>query len=196
MSPEGIVVREVLIENIVCRDRGEEQYLHYISANSISPEVLTDASSKTLASVPPKYGSCVMLSAGLVAVLKVHYSVHAIAVLDDLTLDGVKVFECQGNLPIENKTSDFIEEEWSGHCWVEVGNVICDLSIFRTAYAIEHPSWIKQFIETNFGQGKGALLSPVEYLPKGIEFTPKFVLNDYQISGILGGLAHQQNNAT
>lgn len=189
-------VREELIEKLVCRDRGDEQYGVYRSESTITPEVLTDAIQKTLASVPPSFGSCVMISSALVTALQVYYSVSSIAVLGDLAIDGCTVFKCQGNLPFVNgQSNEFINEQWSGHCWVEIGSLICDLSIFRSAYAITRPSKLRDFIESNFGSGKGALISPVESLPDGMEFTPKFVLNDLQLSGILGGLEHQQKNA-
>lgn len=43
-----------------------------------------------------------------------------------------------------------------------------------------------------FGEGKGALFCTPETIPSpGMEFVPKFALNDTQIYGVLEGLSHQ-----
>ena len=72
-----------------------------------------------------------------------------------------------------------------------LAGVLCDLSIFRSAYATNTPSNLKTFISQQFGEGKGALMCPHDSLPVGMEFVPKFALNDDQILGILDGLSKQ-----
>lgn len=132
-----------------------------------------------------------MISAGFVAALKSYYSIPAIAVIGDLYINGTPVFKCKKNIPTPSRDNPTIREHWDGHCWVEVGGYICDLSLFRSAYALKGPSLLKNFIINNFGEGKGAILLPLNNLPQGMDFIPKYVLNESQISGILSGLAEQ-----
>ncbi|MGZ8916379.1 MAG: hypothetical protein ACXW1Z_25125 [Methylobacter sp.] len=117
----------------------------------------------------------------------------AIAVLGDLKICDSYIFKCEKNIPLENQKNEIISQNWDGHCWVEVDNIILDLSIFRTAYRINHPSLLKDYLTSKYGEGKGAFVSPVESLPQELEFVPKFVLNDSQISSVLAGLAAQHS---
>lgn len=80
-----------------------------------------------------------------------------------------------------------MEAKWDGHAWVMLAGVLCDLSIFRSAYATKTPSNLKTFISQQFGEGKGALMCPHDSLPAGMESVPRFALNDIQILGILDG---------
>ena len=185
-------MRNQLIEKLSHRDIGKKEYAMYSSYNSITTETLSGAVKKTLENVPPSFGSCVMVSAGLVSILKTDYSIPAIAVLGDLKIKNKTIFKCNNNIATENKTNEPIVQNWDGHCWVEVAGIICDLSIFRTAYRLNKPSILKDYILKNFGMGKGALVSTVEALPKDIEFAPKFILNNQQVSAVLAGLAAQQ----
>lgn len=181
-------MRENKLREIIYRDCGEEEYLKYSSAIGISVHDLSEAASRTLASIPPTFGSCVMVSAALAAALEVYYSIPAIVVAGDLKINGFDVFKCKNNIPMPTREERTTSETWDGHCWVETDGIICDLSIFRTAYAMEHPSRLKSFILSKYGEGKGALLSPLNDIPQGMEFTPKYVLNEARISGVLGGL--------
>lgn len=184
-------MRNKIIEEIVCRDRSLEEWEHYSSYQCPSPEVLKEPMQMMLASVQPAFGSCVMLSGAFVIALAVHYSIPAIAVVGDLKILGNTVFKCNGNVPIP-EGDEILNYSWDGHCWVEIGGVICDLSIFRSAYNTNRPSLLKQYITSQFGSGKGAVLSAPEDLPTGMEYVPKYVLNDKQLSAIINGLAYQQ----
>jgi hypothetical protein len=130
-----------------------------------------------------------MVSAGLVAALK-SQNVSAVVILGDLLVNGKYAFLCQGNLPGATYEGEFVNATWDGHAWVMIDSVICDLSIFRTAYALEHQSNLKAFM-AQFGEGKGALMCAPGSLPPGMEFIPKFALTDDQIYGVLEGLSHQ-----
>ena len=185
-------MREKLIEKIVCRDRSKEEFLRYSSYSCHSLDIFSEPVTGVLSSIRPSLGACVMMSAGLVSVLECHYSIPAIAVLGDLKIDGSYIFKCGGNVPKGNSEKKIIAQNWDGHCWVEVDSIILDLSIFRTAYKIKHPSLLKDYLISKFGTGRGAFVSPVESLPQELEFIPKFVLNDNQLREVLAGLSAQQ----
>jgi hypothetical protein len=188
-------VRDLIIKEIVYRDISREAYDEYSSFVLNSHTAVTEVIRDTLASIPPTFGSCVMMSAGLVAALRAHHSIPAIAVLGDLLIKDIPIFKCGGNLPMPRYNGEVIEASWDGHCWVEIGGIICDLSIFRSAYAIQSPSLLKTFILEQFGPGKGAFLSYPEGLPSGMEFVPKHALSDFQISCVLEGLSKRRRES-
>uniref|UniRef100_UPI001A9E5803 hypothetical protein n=1 Tax=Vreelandella lionensis TaxID=1144478 RepID=UPI001A9E5803 len=77
------------------------------------------------------------------------------------------------------------------HCWIEVNGYLGDLSIFRTAYPISGRSILKDYILDRFGPGRGALLSPVEDLPDGMQYIPQYVLKDAQVDMFTASLGYQ-----
>lgn len=178
------------LQEIITRDRGEEAYAEYEGFQIVDTNVIVQAARQTLDAIPPSFGSCVMVSAGFAAILD-SLGVPAVVVLGDLKVDGRFAFECRGNIPGATYDGEVVEATWDGHAWVMVDNVICDLSIFRSAYNTPKPSHLQTFINRHFGEGKGALLCPPGTLPQGMEFVPKYALTDDQICGILDGLSRQ-----
>ena len=176
--------------DIITRDRGAEVYAEYSEFQITDPDLVVDAVKKTLNSIPPSFGSCVMISVGFVAALK-SQGIPAVVLLGDLLIDDQFAFECRGNIPGATYEGEIVEATWDGHAWVMLAGVICDLSIFRSAYAIKKPSKLKTSVTKYFGEGKGAMMCPPEDLPTGMVFVPKFALNDDQIWGILDGLSRQ-----
>lgn len=172
----------------MCRDRSPEEWEYYSSHECPSPEFLREPMQKMLASIEPAFGSCVMLSGALVAALAAHYSIPAIAVIGDLSIQGHKIFKCNGNIPLPQNNDEILNTSWDGHCWVEIGGVICDLSIFRSAYNTRKPSILKNYISSHYGEGKGAILSPPELLLPDMEYEPKYVLTDKHLEAIINGL--------
>jgi hypothetical protein len=151
------------------------------------PRVLLETASEILKVAATPIGACAMLSAACVAVLRDRLNIPAIAVAGDLIVDGTFAFRCTGPLPAGTATVEF--QEWDGHCWIEVDNQICDLSIFRTAYALDDRSNLKRFVQTHFGEGRGAIVCHWNELSAGgMEYVPKYVLSDVQITGLLKGL--------
>jgi hypothetical protein len=64
--PKGSFVPSTLV-NIIIRDRGTEAYSDYAGFQITDPEVIVSAARQTLESIPPSFGSCVMVSAGFTA---------------------------------------------------------------------------------------------------------------------------------
>lgn len=180
----------VTLQEIITRDRGLDAYREYAQCEISDINVVAQAARQTLGMIQPSLGSCVMVSAGFVAILK-SVGIEAVVILGDLKIDGRFIFECRGNIPGASYDGEVVNATWDGHAWVVIGDLVCDLSIFRTAYALPHPSLLKSFINHHFSDGRGALLCPPGAIPQGMEFVPKYVLNDDQIHGILEGLSRQ-----
>ena len=178
------------LQEVIIRDRGQEAYREYAQCEISDINVVARVAMQTLEMIQPSLGSCVMVSAGFVAILK-SVGIEAVVILGDLKIDGRFIFECRGNIPGASYDGEVLNATWDGHAWVVIGDLVCDLSIFRTAYALPHPSLLKSFINHHFGDGRGALLCPPGTIPQGMEFVPKYALSDDQIHGILEGLSRQ-----
>lgn len=178
-----------LLRDIIIRDRGQEAYADYVSYQANDLKLIAETATRTLASIPRAAGHCVMIIAGFVAALRAS-DVPAVVILGDLLIDGKHVFRCYDNLPRPTH-DEIIDTTWDGHAWVMIGESICDLSIFRTAYELAQPNRLSDYILKYFGAGKGAFMCYPNQLPPGMEFVPKFALTDDQIYGLLEGLSHQ-----
>jgi hypothetical protein len=187
----GGKMRTSVIQQLTARSRGVQDARKFQHFNLDSPQPLIETAKDIMSSVQPSFGACAMLSAAWAGMLNDHYDIPAIVVAGDLKIEGKRVFKCKKNISVSGNTEKFLNRKWDGHCWIEIDGFIGDLSIFRTAYSLKHPSVLRQFIESNFGLGRGAMLSPVEDIPQGMQYIPKFVLDDTQINGLIAGLGYQ-----
>ncbi|MGL0940486.1 hypothetical protein [Vibrio vulnificus] len=179
------------IKQLVARHRGADEASGFSSFELSSPQPLIESAKKVLSIVPPSMGACAPLSAAWAQTLRDDYGIPAIVVAGDLKILGKRIFKCKKNLPEAGANGQIINQKWDGHCWIEIDGFVGDLSIFRTAYSLSHPSVLKQFIESTFGSGRGAFLAPYQDIPNGMKYEAKYVLNDRQLAGLLGGLSYQ-----
>jgi hypothetical protein len=181
-------MRDTKLNKLIMLHRGQNDAETYSRYSLSSPQILAETAREILAMAPPLFGAFAMLSAGWASLLR-SCGIPAIAVAGDLNICGTKVFKCNRNLPVAGNSGKAIIKSWDGHCWIEIDGCVGDLSIFRTAYAIKAPSVLNQFIVNKFGQGRGMLLSPTGQLQTmGMDYVPKYVLNDAQINGLVAGL--------
>jgi hypothetical protein len=189
-------VQNPTIKQLISRGRGVEEAEIYELFILENPQALGDSAQELMSNIPPTFGACAMISSIWAAYLKDHFSIPAIVVAGDLKISGRTIFKCKKNLPDPTKSGNIISANWDGHCWIEIDGWIGDLSIFRTAYQIQGASHLKEFILSNFGSGKGALISPKSDLPTGMKYIPKYVLKESQIDSLVHGLSHQMENRT
>ncbi|EJG1993271.1 hypothetical protein ACPV5H_25360 [Vibrio harveyi] len=179
------------LKQLVARHRGVDEASSFSSFELSSPQPLIESAKKVLSNVPPSMGACAPLSAAWAKTLRDDYDIPAIVVAGDLKILGKRIFKCKKNLPEASANEQIINQKWDGHCWIEIDGFVGDLSIFRTAYSLSYPSVLKQFIESTFGSGRGALLAPHQDIPSEMKYVAKYVLNDRQLAGLLGGLSYQ-----
>lgn len=80
-------------------------------------------------------------------------------------------------------------EIWDGHCWLEFGGMIGDISLYRTVNYGKVPEDFSRFIFDTFGKGKGLLCATTEGLNEvGLNYIPCYSLREGQINGLLNGL--------
>jgi hypothetical protein len=182
------------IKQLISRGRGVVEAERFEKFTLESPQALGESAQELMSKIPPSFGACAMISSMWAAYLNDHYSVPAVVVAGDLKISGKTIFKCKKNLPEPTKSGNIVSANWDGHCWIEIDGWIGDLSIFRTAYQIQGASHLKEFILSNFGSGRGALISGKSDLPPGMKYIPKYVLKDNQIDSLIGGLAYQVEN--
>lgn len=140
---------------------------------------------KALNDIPRGFGRCVIMSAYLCALLTDEYKLPAVTVAGELIISGIPAFQTDVMIQQPNQP-DIILDDWQGHCWVEIGGLICDVSICRTADLSPDGSNLKAFIHSKFGIGKGLIAFPVQNaVEQDMIYTPKEVLSDDIITAII-----------
>lgn len=156
--------------------------------DELAIQQLTDVGKKVLTIFPYTPGACALLTAMWVAFIRdnTKYPIHAVA--GSLFIDGNHVF---GNDSTANQIKKVFSDtnlDWDGHCWVIFGNLIADISLFRTAYSETSPLILKKKVLSEFGEGKGFFIAPIETSRKsGIVYEPKYVLTDDEIARLYKG---------
>ncbi|MBN1602165.1 MAG: hypothetical protein JW915_11180 [Chitinispirillaceae bacterium] len=180
-------MRSEEIKNLVIEYRGIDEYQKYANYRMDDFDLIMNTYKEMMSQVPPRVGDCAHISAAFAQELKEKDSIPAIVVAGDFKLNGQQVFTCKGNIPetpANEMNEGLINSVWEGHCWVEIDDCICDISIFRTAYSLPPTNFLNSFITNNFGKGRGAFAADANDLPNGMQYIPKYVLNDNQIGNL------------
>lgn len=149
---------------------------------------LSDAGKEVLKLFPDKPGACALMTAMWAAFIRdnTEYPIHAFA--GSLFVDGVHVF---GSDSTANQTKGAFTAtnlDWDGHCWIVFGNLIADISLFRTAYSDASPLALKKKIVAEFGTGRRLFIAPLHVLAEtGIVYDAQYVLTDDEITGLFNG---------
>jgi len=133
--------------------------------------------------------NCANLSSLLGVSITDNSNIPIVIMTGHLDYNGNRLFNC--DKPISVKANNSKVQDWNGHCWIECGKYILDVSIFRTVYFGENfPEKIKKHIVSRYGEGKGAIMIPKDSINEyGFEYTPRFALDDEQIiNGLVKGI--------
>ncbi|CAH1592719.1 hypothetical protein DC915_RS03275 [Vibrio parahaemolyticus] len=179
------------IHEQLIKQRGKQQANHYQNYQLNSLQPLVETAQEVLSVVKPSFGACAMLSAAWAGMLNKKYNIPAIVVAGDLDIHEHKIFNCSENIPVQKDASVTHNSLWDGHCWIEIDGYIGDISLFRTAYTLQESSILRQFVECEFGGGRGGILSKQEDLPNAMKYIPKYVLSNEQVEGLVAGLGYQ-----
>ncbi|HAT6977304.1 hypothetical protein [Legionella pneumophila] len=167
-----------LIEKFYSKKHADQFSISYLYSTQI--ELLQQSCRDVLQMLPPQPYECALLSACLVERAR-QAGLSCYLVAGSLSLTGRTLFEYDP--AIEHKN---IVENWSGHCWVIINDTIAEISLFRTAYSEKSPTWLKNQIIEHFGEQRGAILATISEIKKlGLYYTPEYVFNDLQLSGLL-----------
>jgi hypothetical protein len=99
-----------------------------------------------------------------------------------LDFKGRRLFQYENSVEV---STDIIQN-WPGHCWVVLNNVIVEISLFRTAYSQKSPKWLEALIVEHFGQGKGVIIADYAKLGEyGFSYQPEYIFTEQQVEGLL-----------
>lgn len=183
---ELLISRSKLLRELITESYDEEYSKKYDAFKLTDPQPISKASLTVLTDIPRRFGMCTIMSAYLCALLTDDFKLPAITVAGDLIIQDIPAFQTDKRIQTSENQDDIIIDDWQGHCWVEVGGLICDVSISRTADLAPDGSNLKAFVHSKFGKGRGLVAFPVENAyNEGMIYSPKEVLSDAVITAIL-----------
>lgn len=151
----------------------------------MDPNQLSEEIRKILKAIPHRPFLCLPLSATLYAILKDNYNIESQLATGDLLYNGNYIFK--HDFSVSNAKHNTYQE-WAGHAWVEIENLICDLSLFRTIYSDKFTKPCKQELIDYFGEGVGCLIASREQLSScGLTYNSVEYLSDDLATGIIQG---------
>jgi hypothetical protein len=147
------------------------------------PGIITEI----LRNTPYRPFLCLPLSALLYVILKDKHNIKSNLVTGSLSFKDEIIFK--QDFSIANADKDRLQY-WRGHAWVEIEDMICDLSIFRTLYSSEFTKQCKDELIKTFGEGRGCLIATrYEMLEMGFNYQAIDHLEDKMATGIIKGFS-------
>ena len=183
-----MINRNQILENILLTDFTTEQTESFFSYQLIDSdfEFIKENIKKTLTIIPNDAFNCAMLSAILGAKIFDDSQIPVAVIAGHLDYAGQRVFTCSG--PIPNSSDNTDGQYWDGHCWIEFGGYVLDISFFRTIYYGIVPDKLKNKVISEFGEGRGSLMGKPNELQKSeFTYTPCHIVTQNQIDGLIVG---------
>ena len=178
--------REAILKNTlrtVLTEKDVDSFLSY-EITSNDKLFLKEIVDEVLRKVPANAFNCAILSGLLGAIINDHSTIPVSVISGHLDYFSKRIFNCFRPIPYSTDKNEL----WDGHCWVELNNLIIDISIFRTIYYGQVPTDLHDNIVNRFGEGRGALVgAPHEIQRNGFVYTPCYCLTQDQISGLVLG---------
>jgi hypothetical protein len=181
------------LQQLVTRARGVEEAQRGATFRLEDLQVLTDAMNKTLESFVPKPGACVSMSVLLECLLRDRYGMPAVCVAGEVRVQGKWLFRSSERLPLFDKPPQpgqlprELNLAWKGHCWIEVGGLIVEVSLLRTARVLMPHSPLRQYVDATFGPRRAAFATPTGELPIDLRYRRRFVLTNNQVDALIKG---------
>ncbi len=175
-----------LIEASYSTTEAETAFSFHPSEHDV--QILIDAGKAVLTLFPNVPGACALMTAMWVALIreKNKYPIYAIA--GSLLINGIHVFGCTSSVTQMKEVFTCTNLDWDGHCWIIFGNLIGDISLFRTAYSDKSPPALKEKVISQFGEGHGLFVTPLDFPTElGIVYHPQYALTDDEITYLCNG---------
>lgn len=157
---------------------GMSEALRWYSLQSTDQAEVVDCGRKLMSCVPPAFGYCMMMSAALAAMLRDKHGIPALPIAGNLFVNDSAVFRMNSPLPIAEGDGE-VQFDWDGHCWVDIGGKIADVSIFRSAYSAPMDTLLSSYIRSAFGAGKGLIYCSYDEADElGLKYDPIAVMGE------------------
>ncbi len=179
-----------LLKKILGQTMTETQVQRFISYQLTQEDIsfLQDSALNVLQRMPYKGFNCAAMNAIWCAIIQDHSSIPVSAVAGSLYFGDTAIFTCHNNIPYTSEPTT-INEVWDGHCWLEFGGLIADISIGLTV-ALENvpPAFLDHWTK-NIGNSKGMVCATTAHFESlNIHYDPCYSLNTEQINGLLAGI--------
>lgn len=187
--------RKDFLYEILHANLTETEVDNYFKYNVIEDDInlIQKACRSTFLKIPQTEFNCAMLSSVLGAMIQDNSSIPAVVLAGHLDVDNRRIFYCKSNIPNVEATT-VIKEIWEGHCWVEINNLIIDVSLLRTIHYGNTPDFLLSKVKKDFGNSTGALiLTSEKFYELGFHYTPCYLLSKNQINGLIRGAQQAYN---
>ncbi len=136
---------------------------------------------------PSVAGACMIMSAALASRIEIITSCPAYVVAGSLFIGDSRIFGADSQVDFDIL---FGRENlsWDGHAWVVFGDLLIDVSLFRTARARFCHPLLKQHVRSKFSRVVDALATPLSKIAEtGFMYHPHYVLLHRQRAALVGG---------
>ena len=148
-------------------------------------ETLQNAINDILSNVPSEPFLCLPLSSILCATLKDNHGIDCHVVTGSLRFEDQIIFKHDFNISGLNNNN---LQHWSGHSWVQINELIVDLSFFRTLYSPQFTKSCKDELVNHFGKGRGCIVANNEQMISNkLFYTPVETLTDSDVTAVIKG---------
>lgn len=147
---------------------------------------LAGAGAEVLKAFPGRSaGACALMSAVFSVVLENKVAQRGYVVAGSLYVGGTRVFGEDSALDGKARFSQS-ELSWDGHAWLVFGNLLADVSLFRTADSGKGPPALSAHIHRVFGRGKGLMICRTDDTGD-LRYVPEYVLTQDQVDALYRG---------
>ncbi|MEK7994689.1 MAG: hypothetical protein AAB403_12870 [Planctomycetota bacterium] len=130
-------------------------------------------------------GACALMSAVFSVVLENKVAQRGYVVAGSLYVGSARVFGEDSTLDGKARFSQS-ELSWDGHAWLVFGNLLADISIFRTADSGKGQPALAAHVHEVYGRGKGLMICPSDDTG-GLRYVPEYVLTQEQVDALYRG---------
>lgn len=149
---------------------------------------LAETGRDVLANVPHVPGACAIMSALYLARWEMSSTAPAFVVAGELHVNTTRVFGGHGFGKDSKPAFSSSNLSWDGHCWLQFGEYVADVSVFHTASHKGSPPALTEFMKASFGSTTGLLLGHIDHLAQGgLRYDPLYVLTRGEVDGLLLG---------
>ncbi len=125
--------------------------------------------------------SCLYSSSLLTAVINDHLPYEAKLIVGSLSINGALVFQHTPILPLLKNNID-LQLSWDGHAWIEIFDLIIDLSITNSIFSSNKHNNFQQHIINQFHKIPDYLIGQKNLLlDKGFNYIAKEKLTNHEI---------------
>ena len=130
-------------------------------------------------------GACALMSAVFSVALENKVTRRGYVVAGSLYVGDTRVFGEDHALDGRARFSQS-ELSWDGHAWLVFGNLLADVSIFRTADSGKGPPVLSAHIHREFGSGRGLMICRTDDTGD-LRYVPEYVLTQDQVDALFRG---------